>query len=72
MSSTQRGIIIAHEVLYRIAIGFGEPETSESLRYVMALLIADQFKYLPKTEAAAVLNSARLWLAPDTPHLMFP
>lgn len=69
MSPSQRGIIIAHEVLYRIAIGFGEPKTSESLRYLMTLLIADEFKYLSKNEAALTLNHARLWLAVDTPHL---
>jgi hypothetical protein len=70
LSVEQKGIVIAHEVLYRISISFGAPASSEALRFVIALLIANQLQTTTNEYAAKVLNQAHLFLAVDTPHLI--
>ncbi len=71
MSPLQQGTAIAHEVLYRISLNFGGPESSEALRYVVSLLLADHFVGMSPKDAIAPLNRAHLWVAPDTPYLVW-
>ena len=71
LHTTQKGIVITHEVLYRIAIGMtGGPPTSEDIRLVVALLIADRIQEAPRSYAARALNHAFLWVDRDMPHLL--